>query len=77
MYDSLPMRRVALVLLLLLPMCSGCAICAKVLSFFFPATDWEQEREIEHQNAVFQGYEDDRKWMEGKESNAWNPSTLP
>jgi hypothetical protein len=72
------MRKLTLaVAVALFPACSGCAACAKALSFLFPSTDWEQEREIEYQNAKFQAYEDDRKWMEGKESNAWNPSTTP
>lgn len=71
------MARALLLLSLMLPVCSGCAVCTTVLGIFFPDTDWEREREIEEQNANFQGQENDQKWMSGKESNAWNPSTRP
>jgi len=67
------MRRAAIVLILLLPAFPGCAICGTILELLFPPHDSEHAR----QNAIFEGYQNDRKWMEGKESGAWNPSTLP
>lgn len=71
------MLRAILALSLLLPTCSGCAACAKIFNFLFSGDDESWREEHERQNAIFEGYEQDREYTEGKASNAWNPSTLP
>jgi len=69
------MRRPILALALMLPACSGCACCSYILNGLLGGDSTDDE--IDRQHAIFAGYENDRKWMDGKESNAWNASTLP
>jgi len=59
--------------LLLLPTCSGCAVCGQIINFFLSDNHDEQ---WEQQNATFQAYEDERKEREEK-SKDWSASALP
>ena len=77
------MRQVAIAVVLVLPLFSGCATCCDLCfdlasEMLFPGSSltWDQQREIDEQNAIFQGYEDDRKARE-ESSKAWSVSALP
>ena len=60
-------------LLLLLPACSGCAVCSTLINMFLSGED----EELTRQNEIFAGHEENRRELEAHKSGAWNPSVVP
>jgi len=58
--------------LLLLPTCSGCATCQKVLAFLFSG-----DKEWERQEELAEGRAEEQKWLEENRSGAWRPPISP
>lgn len=68
------MRKAILALVLIIPLCSGCATCAKILNFFLSDTNND---EFDRENARFEAWNEDSKGLEEKRSGTWNPSMPP